>query len=338
MKNKNIPFLILSVALVLVLIGVLILAINHDRTANHVIPPSTDTESEYPEKWQEGVISYKDKQYKFNSDISTYLFLGIDKETPDAPVNGTATGGQSDAMFLLVMNEREESLSIISIHRNTMTRVELFGESGTSLGKVTAQICTQHSFGDGERLSGSRTIDAVAYLFRNLPIKGYISVTMGAMPVVNDAVGGVEVTVLEDVVNASAGVNLKAGERVTLQGLEAYYYLRARDIDVFDSATNRLRRQEQYIVGLMSELKEAAQSGRSKVLDIYEAIEEHIVTNVDMIDFISELETYEYNEENLYTVPGETVMGEKFEEYHVDEDALYDLIIQVFYEEVPAKE
>lgn len=337
MKNKNIPFLILSVMLVLVLIAVVIFAANRDRTAGGGVTSSTDTESEYPEKWQEGVITYKDKQYKFNSDIRTYLFLGIDKENSDAQVTGAATGGQSDAMFLLVMNEQEETLSIISIHRNTMTQVELFGESGASLGKVNAQICTQHSFGDGERLSGSRTVDAVAYLFRNLPIEGYISVTMGAMPIVNDAVGGVEVTVAEDIANISAGVNLKAGERVTLQGMEAYYYLRTRDIDEFDSATNRLRRQEQYIVGLMSKLKEAAQSGTSKVLDIYESIEGHIVSNVDMIAFIYELEKYEYNEEKLYTVPGETVMGEKFEEYHVDEEALYDLIIQVFYEEVPAE-
>lgn len=337
MKNKNLPFVILSVVLFLVLIGAVIFALNRDRTANHEIPPSTDTESEYPEKWQEGIITYKDKQYKFNSDIRTYLFLGIDKEAVDAPVNGTATGGQSDAMFLLVMNEAKESLSIISIHRNTMTPVELFGESGSSLGKVKAQICTQHSFGDGKRLSGSRTVEAVEYLFRNLPIEGYISVTMGAMPIVNDAVGGVEVTTPDDIVNVSAEVNLKAGETVTLQGMEAYYYLRARDIDVFDSATNRLRRQEQYIAGLMSKLKEAAQSGNAKVLQIYEAIEEHIVTNVDMIAFISELEVYEYSKENLFTVPGETVMGEKFEEYHVDEDALYDLIIQVFYEEVPVE-
>ena len=322
--------------LILVLAVVVVFAVVQSRNVSATPAPSTEApmESGYPEKWQEGIITYKDKQYKFNSDIRTYLFLGIDKETPDTPVNGTATGGQSDAMFLLVMNEAEKSLSIISIHRNTMTPVELFGESGTSLGKVKAQICTQHSFGDGKRLSGSRTVEAVEYLFRNLPIDGYISVTMGAMPIVNDAVGGVEVTVSEEIVNASAGVHLKAGETVTLQGAEAYYYLRSRDIDAFDSATNRLRRQEQYIVGLMAKLKEAAKAGTSNVLQIYESIEEHMVTNVDMITFISELEAYEYNKENLFTVPGKTVMGEKFEEYHVDEDALYELIIQVFYEEV----
>ena len=339
-KNKNVPFLILSIVLILILIGVIIFAINkknQESAGNGGNTGGTDTESEYVEKWQEGVISYKGKYYQFNNDINTYLFLGIDKENMDSPVEGTAEGGQSDAMFLLITNVDDETLSVISINRNSMTQVELFGEMGASLGTTTAQICTQHSFGDGKHLSCSRTVDAVKYLFYNLPIEGYLSMTMGAMSVINDAVGGVEVTVLEDIVNEDAGVNLKKGETVTLQGMEAYYYLRARDQEEFDSATNRLRRQEQYIAGLMAELKAIAQSGTSKALELYESIDEHIVTNVDFVSFITELKSYEYEESRLYTVPGETVMGEKFEEYHVDDAALYDLIIQVFYEEVPSK-
>ena len=33
----------------------------------------------------------------------------------------------------------------------------------------------------------------------------------------------------------------------------------------------------------------------------------------------------------MYTVPGETVMGDQYEEYYVDEDALLNLIMEVFY-------
>jgi hypothetical protein len=38
--------------------------------------------------------------------------------------------------------------------------------------------------------------------------------------------------------------------------------------------------------------------------------------------------------ENMYSVPGEVVMGERFEEFRVDEDGLYQLILDVFYDEV----
>lgn len=35
-----------------------------------------------------------------------------------------------------------------------------------------------------------------------------------------------------------------------------------------------------------------------------------------------------------HCVEGETVMGEEFEEFYPDEDALYELILDVFYERV----
>lgn len=34
------------------------------------------------------------------------------------------------------------------------------------------------------------------------------------------------------------------------------------------------------------------------------------------------------------TVPGEGTHGENFDEYHIDEDALSDLIISMFYEKI----
>ena len=36
----------------------------------------------------------------------------------------------------------------------------------------------------------------------------------------------------------------------------------------------------------------------------------------------------------MYTVPGETSQEGVYEEYHIDEEAFYDLMIQVFYKEV----
>ena len=58
------------------------------------------------------------------------------------------------------------------------------------------------------------------------------------------------------------------------------------------------------------------------------------MTDVDFANLLSELVTYEFDESRMYTVPGETRMGEVYEEFYVDDDALYDLIIQVFYKEV----
>ena len=154
----------------------------------------------------------------------------------------------------------------------------------------------------------------------------------------NDAVGGVEVTVLQDVIYPNKGVDLREGETVNLGGEEAYCYLRGRDVTEYDSASDRLRREEQYIVNYMVKLKAVAGGNSAMVVGVYNSVSDYLVTSVDFTDLVTELMDYDFSEDQMYTVPGETVKGKpvdgvSYEEYHVDEDAMQDLIIQIFYEE-----
>ena len=337
-KKKNLPAIILLVLLVLVLTIVVLFAIKGKAISSSTeLGHNIEETPQATEMWQEGGVKKNrtdGKYYKFNNKIHTYLIMGIDKEGPvaDEVVEGTSNGGQSDAMFLLVTNSEDETMSVISINRNSMTDITRYGEGGLELGKIKAQICIQHGFGDGKKLSCSRTADAVSNLFYGIPIDGYLSINMGAIPIMNDAIGGTEVTVLNNL--SYPNVNLKKGETVNLMGMEAYYYLRGRDTSEFDSATDRLRRQEQYITSYFAKMKEIAGGSKSKVLEVYTSIEDYIVTNIDFVDLVSELMSYEYDKSRMYTVPGETIKGEVFEEYHVDDDALYDMVFDVFYNEV----
>ena len=43
---------------------------------------------------------------------------------------------------------------------------------------------------------------------------------------------------------------------------------------------------------------------------------------------------YKFTEENIYSVKGETLQGEQFEEFYLDDDALQELIVKLFYEPV----
>lgn len=298
--------------------------------------PQPDEATEQ-EKWQEGIINYKGQNYQYNMDIKTYLMMGVDSDEPVQETLDYTKGGQSDALFLLVVNNRTQKLQVVSINRNTMTDIELCDEKGNDLGPLNAQICLQHAFGDGKKLSCSRTVDVVSKLFGNIPISGYFSMNMGAIPKMNDAVGGVELTVLHNVSSQDAGVRLQKGDTVTLNGTEAYYYLHGRDTKEFDSATKRLRREEQYIIAYMEKLKKISSGNPDKVTEIYRSIADYMVSSVDFTSLIEELMSYEFSQNQMYTVPGETVEGEpidgvSYEEYHVDEDAMQNLIMKIFYE------
>lgn len=294
--------------------------------------PDTEPVDEFDD-WQEGDVRYKGVHYRYNSDILTFLFLGIDKMTEVKPAKNGIDGGQSDAIFLLVLNPDSGEMSIIAINRNTMTDISVYDEKGRYKLNMTAQLCLQHGYGDGAASSCERSVEAVSKLFYNLPINGYCAINMGAIPLINDAIGGVEVTALEDVPNSK----IKEGQTLTLKGDEAYKYLHNRDIDSFASADRRLERQKQYMTAYLKKAKEEMKSNITLPITLYNTLSKYMVTDIS-VDEVSYLATqasgYSFNTDNFYSVAGETVMGDKFEEFYVDETALYELILEVFYTEV----
>lgn len=71
-------------------------------------------------------------------------------------------------------------------------------------------------------------------------------------------------------------------------------------------------------------------------LTLYTAITPYMVTNVtaeEAVYLAGEALSYSFGTENLYSMKGTVEMGEKFEEFYPDETALYELVLDVFYEE-----
>lgn len=286
-------------------------------------------------KWQEGWVKYNDRIYAYNKDIMTFLFMGIDKNSDVKEVAEGTNGGQADALFLAVMNPHDKTIRVIGINRNTMTDIDIYNEEGSYVNTITAQIAVQHGFGNGVEESCEYQKKAVQKLFYNLPIHGYAAVNMSAIPIINDAVGGVDVTVLEDLTKKDS--TLKEGETVHLLGQSAFWYVKYRDTGEFASADMRLARQKQYLNAFINAAKKAAKEDISVVLDLYKAVSSQMVTNitVDEVAYLAPiLAEYRFDIDSFYMLEGETVMGDRFEEFYVDEDALYELILEVFYEEV----
>lgn len=283
--------------------------------------------------WQEGDVRYQGVHYRYNQDVLTFLFLGVDKMEEVALASDSTKGGQSDAIFLLVLNPHTMEANVIGIPRDTMADVEVYNEEGNYVGNTMAQIALQHAYGDGMQMSCERTVDAVSRLFYNLPIHGYCAVNMGAIPLINDAIGGVEVTALEDIIKT----DIKEGQTILLQGKDAYYYLHNRDTKSVGSAARRLERQKQYLLEYASTAIEAMQHDITIPVDIYNTISKYMVTDIT-VDEVSYLATqatsYQFGDDSITSLEGEIENDGKFSRFYVDEVALYELIIDVFYEKV----
>ncbi len=291
--------------------------------------------------WQEGWVKYKGQIYAYNEDILTFLFMGIDKndETVREVAEGT-NGGQADALFLLVLNPHTESIEVIGINRNTMTDIDIYNEEGAYVNTITAQIAVQHGFGNGVEESCEYQVKAVRSLFYQIPVHGYCAINAKAVIPLTDMVGGVEITALEDVRrygDKSGTVLLKEGETKLLDGETAYSYVRFRDTKQFGSADMRLQRQKQYLADMMAKVKKQTAKDILTPVKMYNELSSYMTTDVtaDEVAYLSSIAlNYHFDQNDIYSLQGETVQGEKFEEFYVDEDALYEMILDIFYEPV----
>lgn len=293
----------------------------------------------------EGQVLYDGKVYQRNEDLITILVMGIDKETY-TEVGGASwseeegselAGGQADALFLFLLNPHNKQVDIVAINRNAMADIDVFDADGNYTGVFTKQIALQHGYGDGREESCERQVQAVSRLFHNIPIDSYVALSMDAIPELNDAVGGITVEVLDDIIYPEYDMDLHQGDTVTLYGEKAYWYIRLRNEETFNSNELRLQRQKQYMTAFAAAAKRQASSDIRVALNLFQLAQKYMVTDIGLSSFTylaTEALDYRFDVNNLYSLEGEALQGNQFEEFYVDDDALQDLIIRLFYEQV----
>lgn len=286
--------------------------------------------------WKEGWVKYNGQIYAYNEDILTFLVMGIDKNRDVKEVEEGTNGGQADALFLVVLNPHDNSLSVIGINRNTMTDISVYDDNGAYVNTIKAQITVQHGFGNGVEESCEYQVNAVQHLFYEMPVHGYAAINMSAIGPLTDMVGGVDVVALEDIKSGNSTV-IKEGEEVHLEGDLAFAYIHNRDTKEFGSADHRLERQKQFITTYLQKVKQKTKEDIGFPISVYQSIAPQTVTSLtvdEMTYLVSIAKDYSFNENYLYTLKGETKQGDVFEEFYVDETDLFELILKVFYEPV----
>lgn len=279
------------------------------------------------------IVEYKGETYKYNDHLSNYLFLGIDtRETVDT-YQSQVDAGQADAIFLVSMDRATEKIKVLFIPRDSMTRIEVFNPYGQSLGETTDHLNIQYAFGDGKEKSCELMKTAVSDMLDGLPIQGYCSMNMDGISVITDFVGGIQLTIPDDSL-ADVNSEYKKGAVVDITGETAEQFVRYRDIDKTQSALVRQERQKTFLQALVQKAQEKAGEDAGFVTGLYDSVKSYTVTNMGNDIFAKLLAASQNGITDTETVPGEGTHGENFDEYHIDEDALSDLIISMFYEKI----
>ena len=278
-------------------------------------------------------MEYKGEAYKYNDHLSNYLFLGIDTREAVDTYQSQADAGQADAIFLVSMDRATEKIKVLFLPRDSMTRIEVFNPYGQSLGETTDHLNIQYAFGDGKEKSCELMKTAVSDMLDGLPIQGYCSMNMDGISVITDFVGGIQLTIPDDSL-ADVNPKYKKGAVVDITGETAEQFVRYRDIDKTQSALVRQERQKTFLQALVQKAQEKAGEDAGFVTGLYDSVKSYTVTNMGNDIFAKLLAASQNGITDTETVPGEGTHGENFDEYHIDEDALSDLIISMFYEKI----
>lgn len=321
-------------AVVLVLLAGMLWLQRWENTQDAPVSSSgevSSVESDAPVDDRE-ITYYNGTAYARREDLETVLLLGVDKfegETPDGYVNNQ----QTDFLLLLVMDKENETCTPIQLNRDTMTQIQILGVTGEPAGTFTGQLALAHTYGSGEEDSCENTVLAVENLLYGMEIDHYVSLTMDGVALLNDLVGGVTVEVLDDF--SGTDDSLVQGETVTLKGQQALTYVRSRGGLEDSSNLHRMERQRQYLSALQQQLKAAVQQEDGFTLDALLQLNEYMVSDCtvnQLSDLGDSLAAYQVSD--ILTTPGDAQEGEEFMEFTVDEAALQQLVMDVFYEPV----
>ena len=95
--------------------------------------------------------------------------------------------------------------------------------------------------------------------------------TMDAVPVMNDLVGGVRVTLTEDM--PDLGKEYVKGAEIQLRGNAALRFVRTRSLEIVNANAYRMQRQQQYLAGFTEAARTVAAKNQNLAVEAFKAIE-----------------------------------------------------------------
>jgi len=262
-------------------------------------------------------------------DITTMLVLGIDQSGPVASSNYYRNKGSADSVMLLIFDETNEECTVLYLNRDMMLDMDVLGVRGEYAGTTFAQLALAHTYGTGLEDSCENVKNTLMNHLHGLTIDYYVSMNMDAIPILNDAVGGVTVTVADDFSLIDPTITM--GE-LTLRGDQVLNFVRTRK-DVGDQKNiSRMERQKEYVEGFLKALRSKEHEDINFIINVYDQVAPYLVSDCSVNTLSGMLDRYvDYELKEVVTPEGENIIAEGHYQFHADDEKLDELIIRLFY-------
>lgn len=280
-------------------------------------------------------MTYDGQEYPMKPHLQTVLLIGTDAleayEEKTEGVKPFYNYHQADFLTLVVLDTDNNTAEILQLNRDTMTDVPWLDVLGNYGGTEFKQLCLAYNYGDGGMKSCKNTVNAVSSLLFDAPIDHYIQIPMTAIGVLNDLVGGVPVTIEEDM--TAVDPTFTEGAAVWLDGPQAEKFVRARMSLENDTNLARMKRQRQYLDSFQKRARDAFNSDSDFLVKLLEKLSEFLqsdLTAQQLSDLVTRLDNSEISP--IRYAEGELKQGEQYYEFYPTESSLWDMVKRAYCE------
>lgn len=281
-------------------------------------------------------ITANDETYELKKDIKTYLFIGIDSALPnDAPLGGEWKGSQCDVLALYVIDEAKKEYGILNINRDAVVSVDVLDFDGNIVAEQDQQIEFAFSYTMDRTKNSENAVRAVSRLIGGIPIDGYVTIAYGALPALNDEIGGVTVTIPEDLSKVDPAFT--KGAEIRLNGAQAERFIRVREGLDDESNQQRMRRQQIYLTEFKKTVRQRLNDNSGIINEMYKAALPYMTSDMSsgqITNIVASCVNYEQAKNlSLFGTESEVTYstGQTHTEFEINRNSLDNAVLELFY-------
>ena len=264
------------------------------------------------------------------NEITNYLLIGLDREDINRSA-GYQNGGQADFLVVLSIDRINRTITPVMLDRDTMTEVQTYGVFGHPSGTRVMQLCLAQAYSTKGSSGSENTANAVENLLHGVKMDRWVTIDTSAIPVLNDRIGGVEVTLEDDFTVYDP--SMTEGSTIRLLGEQAEFFVRGRMTVADGTNASRMKRQQQYISAFLARLREKMETEQDILVQLFDSVSGHMQSGAPEEILLQEADTYSnYEWKPLRSLQGTHSLDEyRFAQFFPDGDSLRELAAEIWF-------
>ena len=324
MRKRNPLRGLIKFCILLVLILAMIYSGLQIMESTVLIPEEESTQTVGTKTIVRDGISYFPRQ-----DITVMLVMGIDQSGPAQHSNYYRNEGSADSVMLLIFDETAQNCNVLYLNRDTMVNIETIGVRGEYAGLAYGQLGLAHTYGSGLEDSCENVKSTLLRMIHGLTIDYYVSMRLDAIPILNDAVGGVTVNIVDDF--SDIDYRLTKGP-VTLHGSQVLTFIQSRRYVGDQMNVTRMERHKEYVSSFLQAFRAKGDEDIDFIVNVYDQVSPYLVTDCSVTVLTNMMEKYAgYPLNEVVSPEGRNILGDEHYEFYLDEEKFDDLILRLFY-------